>query len=79
MQTSNLNVNVAGLPLSQPQKITTAKEATMTSVFKQILQREGVFGLYRGIGANFIKVLPAVSTSYIVYEFASHKLGVNMT
>lgn len=39
----------------------------------------GIAGLYRGISANFIKVLPAVSISYVVYEYSSSKLGVNMT
>jgi hypothetical protein len=39
----------------------------------------GFAGLYRGITPNFIKVLPAVSISYVVYEYSSQKLGVNMT
>lgn len=51
----------------------------MTSVFKKIIQQEGVAGLYRGITPNFIKVLPAVSISYVVYEYSSRKLGVAMT
>ncbi|XP_025832513.1 calcium-binding mitochondrial carrier protein SCaMC-2 isoform X2 [Agrilus planipennis] len=52
---------------------------TMSGVFKTILQTEGVVGLYRGITPNFIKVLPAVSISYVVYEYSSRLLGVNMT
>ena len=55
------------------------RNASMTGVFRTILQREGVFGLYRGITPNFIKVLPAVSISYVVYEYSSRMLGVNMT
>lgn len=51
----------------------------MTSVFKRIIRTEGVAGLYRGITPNFIKVLPAVSISYVVYEYTSQKLGVNMS
>lgn len=51
----------------------------MGGVFKQIIKTEGVCGLYRGITPNFIKVLPAVSISYIVYEHTSRVLGVNMT
>lgn len=54
-------------------------EFTMGGVFKQIIKTEGVSGLYRGITPNFIKVLPAVSISYIVYEHTSRVLGVNMT
>ncbi|EAT44005.1 AAEL004589-PA [Aedes aegypti] len=56
-----------------------AVEPNMTNVFKRILQTEGPLGLYRGITPNFIKVLPAVSISYVVYEYSSRALGVNMT
>lgn len=52
---------------------------TMGGVFKHILRTEGLAGLYRGITPNFIKVLPAVSISYVVYENTSRALGVNMT
>lgn len=52
---------------------------TMTGVFRTIIEKEGVFGLYRGITPNFIKVMPAVSISYVVYEYSSRLLGVNMT
>jgi solute carrier family 25 phosphate transporter 23/24/25/41 len=52
---------------------------TMTGVFRTILKKEGVLGLYRGITPNFIKVMPAVSISYVVYEYSSRLLGVNMT
>lgn len=55
------------------------KDSTMGGVFKQIVRTEGVSGLYRGITPNFIKVLPAVSISYVVYENAGRILGVNMT
>lgn len=51
----------------------------MTNVFRKILKTEGLSGLYRGITPNFIKVLPAVSISYVVYEYSSRALGVNMT
>lgn len=52
---------------------------TMTNVIRTILEKEGVLGLYRGITPNFIKVMPAVSISYVVYEYSSRILGVNMT
>ena len=51
----------------------------MSTVFKRIIHQEGLAGLYRGITPNFIKVLPAVSISYVVYEYSSRALGVNMT
>jgi solute carrier family 25 (mitochondrial phosphate transporter), member 23/24/25/41 len=52
---------------------------TMSTVFRKIIKTEGPLGLYRGITPNFIKVLPAVSISYVVYEYSSRALGVNMT
>lgn len=51
----------------------------MRFLFKNILQNEGVVGLYRGILPNFLKVAPAVSISYVVYEKVRTALGVKMT
>ncbi|XP_054737769.1 calcium-binding mitochondrial carrier protein SCaMC-3-like [Anastrepha obliqua] len=51
----------------------------MIGVFRNIVNNEGVFGLYRGITPNFIKMVPAVSISYVVYEYSSRALGVSMT
>ena len=48
----------------------------MVKLFKQIVQEEGFRGLYRGIAPNFLKVAPAVSISYVVYESVRKKLGV---
>ncbi|XP_058928586.1 mitochondrial adenyl nucleotide antiporter SLC25A25 isoform X5 [Kogia breviceps] len=53
-----------------------APEVTMSSLFKQILRTEGAFGLYRGLAPNFMKVIPAVSISYVVYENLKMALGV---
>ena len=52
---------------------------TMTGTFRNILISDGVAGLYRGLVANFLKVAPAVSISYIVYEKSRGLLGVQMT
>lgn len=54
-------------------------EATMTGLFRTIVQTEGLQGLYRGIAPNFLKVAPAVSISYVVYERSRQALGVTMT
>ncbi|XP_018593897.2 calcium-binding mitochondrial carrier protein SCaMC-3-like isoform X1 [Scleropages formosus] len=51
-------------------------QLTMLGQFKHIVSREGVPGLYRGIAPNFLKVIPAVSISYVVYEHMKKVLGV---
>ncbi|XP_040541761.1 calcium-binding mitochondrial carrier protein SCaMC-2 isoform X2 [Gallus gallus] len=53
-----------------------APEVTMRGLFKHILKTEGAFGLYRGLAPNFMKVIPAVSISYVVYENLKMTLGV---
>ncbi|XP_020325792.2 calcium-binding mitochondrial carrier protein SCaMC-2-B-like [Oncorhynchus kisutch] len=51
-------------------------QMTMSGLFKQIIQTEGATGLYRGLAPNFLKVIPAVSISYVVYENLKMSLGV---
>uniref|UniRef100_H2ZCF7 EF-hand domain-containing protein n=1 Tax=Ciona savignyi TaxID=51511 RepID=H2ZCF7_CIOSA len=51
-------------------------KVTMMSLFRSIVQSEGIFGLYRGLTPNFMKVTPAVSISYVVYENMRIHLGV---
>ena len=77
----SLVVGVAGRQhltwgLSPIASIEGAPEVTMTSLFRQILRTEGAFGLYRGLAPNFMKVIPAVSISYVVYENLKITLGV---
>ncbi|XP_062398305.1 calcium-binding mitochondrial carrier protein SCaMC-2-A [Sardina pilchardus] len=54
----------------------SAPQASMSGLFKQILRTEGPTGLYRGLTPNFLKVIPAVSISYVVYENIKSSLGV---
>ncbi|XP_060074941.1 calcium-binding mitochondrial carrier protein SCaMC-2-like [Ylistrum balloti] len=49
---------------------------TLSSMFKKIVKQDGFFGLYRGLAPNFMKVIPAVSISYVVYEHSRDALGV---
>uniref|UniRef100_UPI003AACE6A7 calcium-binding mitochondrial carrier protein SCaMC-2-B isoform X2 n=1 Tax=Centroberyx gerrardi TaxID=166262 RepID=UPI003AACE6A7 len=51
-------------------------QMTMTGLFRHIVQTEGATGLYRGLAPNFMKVIPAVSISYVVYEHLKITLGV---
>lgn len=48
----------------------------MRGQLRSILSQEGVSGLYRGLTPNFLKVVPAVSVSYVVYEHMKKVLGV---
>ena len=48
----------------------------MVDVFEGIVRDEGMKGLYRGLLPNFLKVIPAVSTGYVVYEQIKLLLGV---
>ena len=49
------------------------------AIMRSILAKEGVPGLYRGMGPNFMKAVPAVSISYVVYEHVRDLLGGHMT
>ncbi|XP_048469672.1 calcium-binding mitochondrial carrier protein SCaMC-2-B isoform X3 [Rhincodon typus] len=53
-----------------------APQPTMLGLFRHILSTEGAIGLYRGLAPNFMKVIPAVSISYVVYENLKMTLGV---
>lgn len=49
----------------------------MTGLIKNIVAKDGFLGLYRGILPNFMKVIPAVSLSYVVYEYMKSSLGIS--
>ncbi|XP_038575203.1 calcium-binding mitochondrial carrier protein SCaMC-1-like [Micropterus salmoides] len=51
--------------------------SSMSSLMKTIVAKDGFFGLYRGILPNFMKVIPAVSISYVVYEYMKTGLGIS--
>ncbi|KAM9311361.1 mitochondrial adenyl nucleotide antiporter SLC25A23-like [Gastrophryne carolinensis] len=51
-------------------------QLSMVALFRYIVAQEGFLGLYRGIAPNFMKVIPAVSISYVVYENMKRVLGV---
>ncbi|XP_056601528.1 calcium-binding mitochondrial carrier protein SCaMC-2-B [Triplophysa dalaica] len=51
-------------------------QMTMSHLFRHIVRTEGAIGLYRGLAPNFMKVIPAVSISYVVYENLKINLGV---
>lgn len=49
----------------------------MSELVKRIMAKDGFFGLYRGIVPNFMKVIPAVSISYVVYEYMKTGFGIS--
>lgn len=64
------------LSLSVSASIKGGPQVTMLTLFRSIVAQEGLVGLYRGIAPNFLKVIPAVSISYVVYEHMRKVLGV---
>ncbi|KAF7690094.1 calcium-binding mitochondrial carrier protein SCaMC-1 [Silurus meridionalis] len=54
-----------------------SEQVSMGKLTKKILEKDGFFGLYRGILPNFLKVIPAVSISYVVYEYMKTGLGIS--
>lgn len=50
----------------------------MLALVRNIVSQEGVAGLYRGISPNLLKVIPAVSVSYVAYEYTRIFLGVDI-
>ena len=52
------------------------REVNWRRMVSNIWDEEGFRGLYRGLVPNFLKVAPAVSVSYVVYECTRHALGV---
>lgn len=61
---------------AQARSRTAGRGDTMVSVIKNIIKEDGPRGLYRGLAPNFMKVAPAVSISYVVYEHLRMNLGV---
>ncbi|XP_014902345.1 calcium-binding mitochondrial carrier protein SCaMC-2-B isoform X1 [Poecilia latipinna] len=51
-------------------------QLSMSALFRLIVRTEGALGLYRGLAPNFMKVVPSVSISYVVYEHLKRSLGV---
>lgn len=47
---------------------TESRAMGMVETLRTVFKDEGVRGLYRGLLPNFLKVIPAVSIGYVVYE-----------
>merc|ERR1712137_1072536 len=53
---------------------TPDKYSGMTDCFRKVYRERGIRGFYRGIAPNFMKAIPAISISYVVYEKPRHVL-----
>jgi hypothetical protein len=49
----------------------------MSDVFWRTLKHEGVSGFYKGILPNLLKVVPAASITYMVYEAMKKNLSLD--
>lgn len=49
----------------------------MSDVFWRTLQHEGISGFYKGILPNLLKVVPAASITYLVYEAMKKNLSLD--
>ncbi|KAG0284478.1 hypothetical protein BGZ96_011149 [Linnemannia gamsii] len=45
-------------------------------VFRKTYERDGMRGFYKGMVPTLTKVVPAVSISYVVYEYSKRELGL---
>lgn len=50
--------------------------SSVMDVARKTVQAEGFLGFYKGLTPNLLKVAPAVSISYIVYENSKRMLGL---
>jgi len=48
--------------------------STITSVIKSTYQKEGLKGLYSGLKIDLVRVLPANSITFIVFEYVKRRL-----
>lgn len=53
-----------------------ATYASIGDVARRTLETEGPRGFYKGLTPNLLKVAPAVSISYVVYENSKRMLGL---
>ncbi|KAM3864582.1 mitochondrial adenyl nucleotide antiporter SLC25A23 [Diretmus argenteus] len=58
--------------------VKSAPRLSMVNMVQNIVTQEGVAGLYRGLAPNLLKVIPAVSISYVVFEYMRKVLVVGV-
>ncbi|XP_072500280.1 mitochondrial adenyl nucleotide antiporter SLC25A24-like isoform X1 [Notamacropus eugenii] len=77
---SNFCGQLASYPLNLVRTRMQAEGAPQKNVFyifQEIIVKDGLAGLYRGITPNFVKLFPAIGISRLVYEEAQKVLGAS--
>ena len=54
-----------------------SSETTMRQEFMKTMRGEGLRGFYRGLLPNLLKVVPAASITYIVYEAMKKNMALD--
>ncbi|KAK3260539.1 hypothetical protein CYMTET_30505 [Cymbomonas tetramitiformis] len=63
------SVAVHPLDLIRRRQQLSCVNPTVAEIFQGILRQEGFRGLYRGLGPEIVKVVPAVGLSFFAYEY----------
>jgi len=80
IDTSTVPTNASPPPPRHPSATVTSSSSSSSSspwgVLNGLVRREGLKGLYRGFGAECLKVIPGTAIGWGVYEIAKDVLGV---
>lgn len=49
----------------------------LVDAFRQVKNRYGYLGFYKGLLSNYMKVIPVVSINFVVYEYMKIFLGLS--
>ncbi|KAF0983749.1 hypothetical protein FDP41_007664 [Naegleria fowleri] len=55
----------------------STEHISLFDAFRQVYQRYGFVGFYKGLLSNYLKVIPVVSINFVVYEYMKIFLGLS--
>ena len=50
----------------------------MTDCFVKTIKHEGVGALFKGLWANYVKVVPSIAIAFVTYEQVKELMGVDV-
>lgn len=50
----------------------------MSDCFVRTVREEGVQALFKGLGANYLKVVPSIAIAFVTYEQCKELMGVEL-